>query len=1035
MCSLFGFSNFAEFKKVFEDVKEGYDEDGRSYMYHRLISLENLDQGMRNKLADYDDNIRNYLQHINKKRDFEITLKYFQYIAVLFTEIYLDFYFRDPIDFLNKLTNFGHNREKYGDSIELITFTPRDMKNIAFWMATGSGKTIIMHINYLQFIRYNKGKHKIDYENFIIVTPNAGLTSQHMKESQLSSIPCKYFLDGEEHVSGDYPPIKVIEITKLTGEKKGEGVSIDIRSVTSKNIVFADEAHKGTSGDVWRSYREKLANDGFKFEYSATFGQALKKVDPGDELLQAYAKSILFDYSYKYFYSDGYGKDYRIINTKTLTEDLQYRFLLANALSFYEQLNVYESDENLRKNYNIERPLWVFIGSRVQPGKSREKEKTMSDILKVVKFLHKFLNDEEWAVNTIKKILEGKSGILDKNGNDIFARTYPETKFPYLRKSKSPNAREIYEDMQEKIFKTRINGALHLVDIKNAEGEIGLKVGPFGQYFGVINIGDEKGLLKYIRDNYKGEGIVVERDDTSQSLFEGLEKSKIDILVGARKFVEGWNSWRVSTMGLIHMGKTEGPLVIQLFGRGVRLKGYIKSLKRSSAVPDVVHPDYIPVLENLNIFGIQANYMEIFKDYLEKEGVPTEPVKEFEIPTKLHEILRSKKHDLQVPRIERGKTFITNRFIHLKRDDHISKITLDLRPRASILVSREEEAPQSQQKHESVHIEPQYLDLLNWDNIYREILDFKREKEWYNLLITKEGLMRILLPDENDEFLYELYLSDPSKIKPSEVEDLLYLEDLALRILKKYMIRYYTSLRLRWENKNLTYYELTRDDKNFFNKYVIKIKEKDLLRFQKLVDLLERKEYEPFYGEFDEVINNVYIDTHLYQPLLEDHDRITIFPKGLNPGEVDFINHLKKYLKTIQKKLEKENIFIYVLRNRTRGRGIGFFETHGFYPDFIVWIKKKNIQHILFVEPHGLVHVSEKDKEKIGLHEKIKELEKKLSVKTGKNVALDSYILSVTSSKVVKGIFNTTEDNLKDVHILFMEDNECIKNMLEPYIC
>ncbi|RLF97973.1 helicase SNF2, partial [Thermococci archaeon] len=560
MCSLFGFPNFSEFKKEFEDVKEGYDEDGHSYMYHRLMSLKNLDQRIRDKLADYDDNIRNYLQHINKKRGFKITLKYFQYLAILFTEIYLDFYFQNPIEFLNELTNFGiKNKEKYGDSIELIAFTLRDMKNLAFWMATGSGKTLIMHINYLQFIRYNKGKHKIDYENFILITPNAGLTYQHMKELQLSSIPCEYFLDSREYISIDYPPIKVIEITKFTGEKKGEGKSIDIRSVTSKNIVFADEAHKGTSGDAWRSYRERIAKSGFKFEYSATFGQALKKVDPNDDLLQAYAKSILFDYSYKYFYSDGYGKDYRIINTKKLTEDLQYKFLLANALSFYEQLKVYESDKNLRKNYNIERPLWVFIGSKVQPGKSKEKEQTMSDILKVVKFLHKFLNDEKWAGDTIRKILEGKSGILDKNGNDVFAITYPETKFPYLRRSRSINGEEIYEDMREKIFKTKSKGALHLVDIKNAEGEIGLKVGPFGLYFGVINIGDEKGFLKYIRNNYKGKGLVVESDDTSQSLFEGLEKSKIDILIGARKFVEGWNSWRVSTMGLIHMGKTEGP--------------------------------------------------------------------------------------------------------------------------------------------------------------------------------------------------------------------------------------------------------------------------------------------------------------------------------------------------------------------------------------------------------------------------------------------------------------------------------------------
>ena len=397
MCSLFGFSSFKEMKKVFEDVPDGYDENGRSYMYYRLKSLEGLDERIRDKLEDYDDNIKSYLNHINEKRDLKINLKYFQYLAVLFTEIFLDFYFRNPTDLMNEITKFGaKNQEKYDNSLELIAFLPSNLRNLAFWMATGSGKTIIMHINYLQFLRYNKGKHKINYRNFILITPNAGLTEQHMKELKASNIPCAYFMDSEESLSSsDYPVIKVIEITKFTGEKKGEGVQVDPRMFGNNNIVFADEAHKGSGGDAWRTYREALSEEGFKFEYSATFGQALKKVDPKDELLQAYAKSILFDYSYKYFYGDGYGKDYKIINTQKLTEDMQYVFLLANALSFYEQLKVYESNKDFKRIYNIERPLWVFIGSRVQPGSSsKNTRQTISDILKVVKLPHKLENDE-----------------------------------------------------------------------------------------------------------------------------------------------------------------------------------------------------------------------------------------------------------------------------------------------------------------------------------------------------------------------------------------------------------------------------------------------------------------------------------------------------------------------------------------------------------------------------------------------------------------------------------------------------------------
>ena len=56
----------------------------------------------------------------------------------------------------------------------------------------------------------------------------------------------------------------------------------------------------------------------------------------------------------------------------------------------------------------------------------------------------------------------------------------------------------------------------------------------------------------------------------------------MNVVIGARRFIAGWNSWRVSTMGLMHVGVGEGPEVVQTFGRGVRLKGWDMSLKRHS---------------------------------------------------------------------------------------------------------------------------------------------------------------------------------------------------------------------------------------------------------------------------------------------------------------------------------------------------------------------------------------------------------------------------------------------------------------------
>lgn len=81
-------------------------------------------------------------------------------------------------------------------------------------------------------------------------------------------------------------------------------------------------------------------------------------------------------------------------------------------------------------------------------------------------------------------------------------------------------------------------------------------------------------------------------------------------------------------MGLLNIGRGEGSEIIQLFGRGVRLKGYKFSLKRSTELDPNIKPAYIPailpILETLNIFGLRADYMQQFKEYLEEEGLPTD---------------------------------------------------------------------------------------------------------------------------------------------------------------------------------------------------------------------------------------------------------------------------------------------------------------------------------------------------------------------------------------------------------------------------
>ena len=111
-------------------------------------------------------------------------------------------------------------------------------------------------------------------------------------------------------------------------------------------------------------------------------------------------------------------------------------------------------------------------------------------------------------------------------------------------------------------------------------------------------------------------------------LFADVDRpdSTVNIVIGARRFIAGWNSWRVGTMGLMHVGVSEGPEIIQMFGRGVRLKGWNMSLKRHRESAAELPPNSAALqeLETLYIFGLRANYMQTFRDLLHAEGMPVD---------------------------------------------------------------------------------------------------------------------------------------------------------------------------------------------------------------------------------------------------------------------------------------------------------------------------------------------------------------------------------------------------------------------------
>jgi len=999
LLSLLGVSDFRELQQKLKDAPVGVDSDGRSHFVNVLrSSFENLhkDKLPEDVLLRYDSNIQSYVRKINFRRE-PVSLKYFQYLAVLFTEIVLDNLKNKKFEFIYELNEFL-NRYKDTKVKNLIgEFTENDLKKLAFWMATGSGKTLIAHINYYQFFHYKL----FSPDNIIFITPNEGLSKQHFEELQKSGVPCALY--GGTLVGGlkSDNEILIIEMTKLVEEKKGRGVTLPVDVFEGRNLIFVDEGHKGRMSEEqkWAKLRNKLAENGFVFEYSATFGQILS--EQNKEILKEYAKSIIFDYSYKYFYLDGYGKDFSVLNvkqTKIREKDFQELMFVANLLSFYEQLLVYEENERLVKEHNLEKPLWIFVGTTVT---GREEE---SDVIQIVEFINKVIKDEYWVKNLAGKILDGKTNLKDEDDRDVF-----NGKFEYLRRR---IRRRNFDDLFRRIFGGK--GSLQIYELKNSEGEFGLKVSE-NEYFGVINIGNVSDFKKQLEK----KGISVGQDAISGSLFDDIKRegSKINLLIGSKKFIEGWDTWRVSSMGLLNIGKGQGPQIIQLFGRGVRLKGKGMSLKRSENTS-------VRCLETLNIYGIKADYLSRFLEAIRKEEVEFETI---EIPVKpQHKDKWGTLYTLSKPD---DKKFEDKEIIKFEIDDKIY-FKIDLLPKVSMYLAKERkeekgvvvgiQAEEIKGDVEKQRFPEEALGLLDWERIWQEISEFKVTKGYWNLVLDRKGLESLLLSNR-----YEI-MAFPELLEIKSKEDLQRLQEIALLIIKKYLDLYYKKYAKSFETKNLSYDKVTVEQLTLFEKtakkyhYTVQIDKREKELITKIRNLA--KDLAKLRKDDDKILPRIYFDRHLYVPILIQGKNIErISPPGLVKSEYDFIFGLREYLKNIKNKFSKDKI--YLLRNYPFS-GVGFqLQWSKFYPDFILWIKKGGKQTIVFIDPKGLEHTKGLNDEKIQFKDEIKQLEINLAKK---NITLESFIISATPyEKLINGMVKPpTKEYYINHHVLFLEDHD-----------
>lgn len=803
------------------------------------------------------------------------------------------------------------------------------------------------------------------------------------------------------------------------------------------NLVLVDEGHRGSGGEEWMDKRQRLCTNGFSFECSATFGQAIKAASGSKQkaLTQTYAKCILFDYSYKFFYNDGYGKDFNILNLADEREDeTRPLYLTACLLAFYQQCRKYADGGSALVPYLLEAPLLVFVGGSVT-GQRQTQEDT--DLILILKFLASFIADRQESERRLRQLLERRDGLV-VGGQRVFDRF-----FPYVEQLYQPQqAGDLFRDILRHVFQAPGGGQLHIVRLQGSEGEIGLKVGE-NDWFGVVNVGDAKKLCDLCAERKTADDhYVVDDLAFSGSLFADIrrEGSPIRILAGAKKFTEGWSSWRVSAMGLMNVGKKEGSEIIQLFGRGVRLKGFRFKLKRTRALDPLdlqgedlpqLHPAHIELLETLNIFGIRSDYMKEFEEYLEEEGVGENERREIIfLPTIKLPAFERDEIELHVirPKAEMPDFKKSVRLpLHSLEGRLNNKVLADWYPRLQKRSSMKDRGGGTTATLNRESLRNEHLAFLGWDTIWFELERHKRDNAYYNIIFAVEDLRRLL----RESWWYELFIP-PGYLNFRGLEQRPLWQEVATHLLKGYLDRFYQFHKRKFEEPYLEYQRLTSSDELVLQRYQVFIKKSETQLIRRLKELGEKFAK----GQFEEFqfenLNIFQSSLHLYQPLLHlsrndgEDALIKIVPTHLNEGEKRFVDDLEKFCKTEARGILAD-VELYLLRNHSSDKAISFFTESGFRPDFILWLLREKQQTIAFIDPKGLRNFTDNfNNPKIQMFRYIKELQVRLK---RDDIHLESFLISQTYRNELRWPSPSTPDQqaraseYRSHHILCAKDD------------
>ena len=238
----FGMETFADPSETLgTEPREGLDECNVDWFHHDLCRIppEKRPGLPDDVLLAHDQAIVSVTRRLNESRlrhgKRPIQWKYFQYLSLLFTETYLERYFTEPealraslngvISSYNDAIPAGH----VSDRLESLPIGPDargQLNKLAFWMATGSGKTLLMHAHILRYAELVRKHGQAQHLNrILLLTPNEGLSRQHLEEFEIAGISASIFSKdgGDLFQRGG---VEILDVHKLADDMGDKTVAV-----------------------------------------------------------------------------------------------------------------------------------------------------------------------------------------------------------------------------------------------------------------------------------------------------------------------------------------------------------------------------------------------------------------------------------------------------------------------------------------------------------------------------------------------------------------------------------------------------------------------------------------------------------------------------------------------------------------------------------------------------------------------------------------------------------------------------------------